>query len=333
MKSETLWQDDAGRAAEVQRAAARLEERINAYDVLKAELEEGLVMIDMAREESDLDLAREVTRDMTGVAERLEQESFKMMMSEPTDKNGCFIELRAGAGGLEACDWTATLARMYERWAADHSHDVGIVDEGKGDVGYKHITLEISGEHAYGWCKYETGVHRFVRLSKFGEAKRQTAFVSVHVYPQLDEEIISENEIAISKHDIRIDVMRAQGAGGQHVNKTESAVRIVHIPTGITVTCQKTRSQIKNRETAMQMLRSRLYQQQLASQAAQKAESYASLPEHSWGSQIRSYVMMPYQLVKDLRSGYERTDVQNVLDGELDKIMEANLLHFKRQKA
>ncbi|KAJ3287795.1 hypothetical protein HDU76_007774 [Blyttiomyces sp. JEL0837] len=335
LKSESIWEDDAQRAIEMQKRLSKLEDMIKTHEDFRNRIEEGMTMLSLAKDENDVELAHEISTDMSTLRKDIEKYSYRMLMSDPADKSGCFVEIRAGAGGTESCDWTAIVTRMYQRWGSDQNYEVMIVDEVKGDVaGFKNVTLQILGEYAYGWCKYETGVHRFVRISKFGESKRQTSFVSVQVYPcNIEDEggVGSARDIEISNNDIRIEVMRAQGAGGQHVNKTESAVRIVHIPSGIVVTCQNGRSQHQNKATAMQMLQARLYQQKRMAEAQNKADAHATLPENAWGSQIRSYVMQPYQMIKDLRTGYERSDVDNVLDGDLMGMMEASLIHYKKK--
>jgi len=241
------------------------------------------------------------------------------LFSEPADGAGAFLFIQAGAGGTEAQDWAGMLARMYTRWAERHGFQIETVEEHFGDTaGIKSITFQITGERAYGWLRNEVGVHRLVRISPFNaNGKRQTSFASVDVWPDIDDSI----EIDINEKDLRIDTYRAQGAGGQHVNKTDSAVRITHLPTNTVVTCQNERSQIQNKELAMKMLRSRLYELEMQKRAELADAAKAAQKKIEWGSQIRNYVLYPYQLVKDVRTGFESTDSGAVLDGDLDGFM------------
>ena len=244
---------------------------------------------------------------------------FITLFRDPADNNGAFLFIQAGAGGTEAQDWAQMLARMYARWAERHGFSLDIIEEHEGDTaGIKNITYRITGMRAYGWLKNEIGVHRLVRISPFNaNGKRQTSFASVDVWPDVDDTI----EIEINDKDLRIDTYRASGAGGQHVNKTDSAVRITHIPTNTVVTCQNERSQIQNKEMAMKMLRSKLYELEMQKRAAEQDSAKAAQKKIEWGSQIRNYVLYPYQLVKDVRTGVENTDSDAVLDGDLDEFM------------
>ena len=244
---------------------------------------------------------------------------FITLFRDPADNNGAFLFIQAGAGGTEAQDWAQMLARMYARWAERHGFSLDIIEEHEGDTaGIKNITYRITGMRAYGWLKNEIGVHRLVRISPFNaNGKRQTSFASVDVWPDIDDNI----EIEINDKDLRIDTYRASGAGGQHVNKTDSAVRITHLPTNTVVTCQNERSQIQNREMAMKMLRSKLYELELQKRAEADDAAKAAQKKIEWGSQIRNYVLYPYQLVKDVRTGIEKTDSDAVLDGDLDDFM------------
>ncbi len=244
---------------------------------------------------------------------------FITLFRDPADNNGAFLFIQAGAGGTEAQDWAQMLARMYARWAERHGFSLDIIEEHEGDTaGIKNITYRITGMRAYGWLKSEIGVHRLVRISPFNaNGKRQTSFASVDVWPDVDDTI----EIEINDKDLRIDTYRASGAGGQHVNKTDSAVRITHIPTNTVVTCQNERSQIQNKEMAMKMLRSKLYELEMQKRAAEQDAAKAAQKKIEWGSQIRNYVLYPYQLVKDVRTGVENTDSDAVLDGDLDEFM------------
>ena len=248
---------------------------------------------------------------------------FITLFREPADNNGAFLFIQAGAGGTEAQDWAQMMSRMYARWAERHGFGTEVIEEHEGDTaGIKNITFRISGDRAYGWLKNEIGVHRLVRISPFNaNGKRQTSFASVDVWPDIDDTI----EIEINDKDLRIDTYRASGAGGQHVNKTDSAVRITHIPTNTVVTCQNERSQIQNREMAMKMLRSKLYELEMQKRAAEEDAAKAAQKKIEWGSQIRNYVLYPYQLVKDVRTNVEKTDSDAVLDGDLDDFMLAAL--------
>ncbi|KAJ3187705.1 hypothetical protein HDU85_006098 [Gaertneriomyces sp. JEL0708] len=327
-EDETLWERDPNKAVELGKRLKALEESLEQYEDTKRRYEELREMVDLAQEEQDTALLTEVSTDLQDLLSDLQKYSLQLLMSSEADQNGCFIEFRAGAGGAEACDWVQMLVRMYERWAVAQGHSVKLVDELKGEIaGLKSATLHVDGPYAYGWCKHEAGVHRFVRQSPFdSNERRHTSFVSLQVFPATSSS--SEPLVEIQPNEIKVDVMRAQGAGGQHVNTTESAVRIVHIPTGTMVTCQNQRSQHQNRAVAMQMLQSKLYQRQLQEQADAKSAQRDNLDPNAWGSQIRSYVLHPYKMIKDLRTGHDRSDVENVLDGDLEGFMEAALVHF-----
>ncbi|MBV8577385.1 MAG: peptide chain release factor 2, partial [Acetobacteraceae bacterium] len=259
-------------------------------------------------------------RDLAEEAKRREIES---LLSGEADSNDCYVEINAGAGGTEAQDWAEMLMRMYMRWAEQHGYKVQLLDDSEGEqAGIKSATLLISGPNAYGWLKTEAGVHRLVRISPFdANARRHTSFASVWVYPVVDENI----DIEVNDSDLKVDTFRASGAGGQHVNKTESAIRITHLPSGIVVACQTDRSQHRNRATAMAMLKARLYEQELQKREAAAAQTEAAKSDIGWGHQIRSYVLAPYQLVKDLRTGIEKGNPAGVLDGDLDAFMAAAL--------
>lgn len=257
------------------------------------------------------------------LADAAHHAKFITLFSDPMDDNGAFLFIQSGAGGTEAQDWAQMLSRMYTRWCERHGFSIEVVEEHPGDVaGIKSITYRISGQRAFGWLKNEIGVHRLVRISPFNaNGKRQTSFASVDVWPDVDDSI----EIEINEKDLRIDTYRASGAGGQHVNKTDSAVRITHIPTNTVVTCQNERSQIQNKEMAMKMLRSKLYELEMQKRAAEEDAAKAAQKKIEWGSQIRNYVLYPYQLVKDVRTNVEKTDSAAVLDGDLDDFMLAML--------
>lgn len=265
----------------------------------------------------------DVISGITELSTRAHQAKFITLFNEPADGAGAFLFIQAGAGGTEAQDWAQMMSRMYARWAERHGFQCEVIEEHEGDTaGIKNITYRITGERAYGWLKNEIGVHRLVRISPFNaNGKRQTSFASVDVWPDIDDTI----EIEINEKDLRIDTYRASGAGGQHVNKTDSAVRITHLPTNTVVTCQNERSQIQNREMAMKMLRSKLYELELQKRAEQENAAKAAQKKIEWGSQIRNYVLYPYQLVKDVRTGVENTDSDAVLDGDLDAFMLASL--------
>ncbi len=294
-----------------------LEKSLSELQTLESDYNNLVDLYEMAPEDADVLAAIE----KLGVAAH--RAKFITLFREPADKDGAFLFIQAGAGGTEAQDWAQMLSRMYARWAERHGFVTEVIEEHEGDTaGIKNITYRISGDRAYGWLKNEIGVHRLVRISPFNaNGKRQTSFASVDVWPDVDDSI----EIEINDKDLRIDTYRSSGAGGQHVNKTDSAVRITHIPTGIVVTCQNERSQFQNKDMAMKMLRSRLYELELQKRAAEENAAKAAQKKIEWGSQIRNYVLYPYQLVKDVRTGVEKTDSAAVLDGDLDDFMLAAL--------
>ena len=305
------------------RERTHLESAIGTSRKLERELEDAVTLSELADEEGDepaIGEARRLIADMLARAKHLELES---LLSGEADANDCYLEIHAGQGGTEAQDWAEILARMYTRWAEKKGYKVEYLEESAGEVaGIKSVTFKMSGPNAYGWLKTESGVHRLVRISPFdSNARRHTSFASVWVYPVVDDTIA----IAIDEKDCRIDTYRASGAGGQHVNKTDSAVRITHNPTNIVVQCQNERSQHQNRAKAWDMLRARLYELELEKQEAKLAQQEAAKTEIGWGHQIRSYVLQPYQMVKDLRTEVETSDTQGVLDGDLDKFMGASL--------
>ena len=294
-----------------------LEKSLNGLRELESEYKNLSELYDMAPDDSDVVAAIEKLADAAHRAK------FITLFCDPADNNGAFLFIQAGAGGTEAQDWAQMLARMYARWAERHGFSCEVIEEHPGDTaGLKNITYRITGSRAYGWLKNEIGVHRLVRISPFNaNGKRQTSFASVDVWPDVDDSI----EIEINDKDLRIDTYRSSGAGGQHVNKTDSAVRITHIPTGVVVTCQNERSQIQNKEMAMKMLRSRLYELERQKRAEAENALLAQQKKIEWGSQIRNYVLYPYQLVKDVRTGVEKTNADAVLDGDLDDFMIACL--------
>ncbi len=305
------------------RERQRLDEQITAIERLERELTDHTDMIDLAEAEGDSAVVAEAEEGLKGLKAEAERRQIETMLSGEADGNSAYLEVHAGAGGTESQDWAAMLMRMYARFAEHNGYKAETLEVHDGEeAGVKSATLLIKGPSAYGWLKTESGVHRLVRISPFdSQARRHTSFASVWVYPVVDDSIAVE----INESDVRTDTYRASGAGGQHVNTTDSAVRLTHIPTGIVVQCQNERSQHKNRATAWAMLRARLYEAELEKREAAAADAAASKTEIGWGHQIRSYVLQPYQLVKDLRTGVESTSPQDVLDGDLLPFMEAAL--------
>ena len=290
---------------------------------LETQINNTYEMIILAEEENESELLDEAEAMFVGLADVIEQAELESLLSAEGDKNDAFLEIHAGAGGTESQDWASMLMRMYTRWGEQAGYRVQLLEESEGEeAGIKSATLKIMGPNAYGWLKYESGVHRLVRISPFdANARRHTSFASVWAFPVVDDTI----EIDINPADCRIDVYRASGAGGQHVNRTESAVRITHIPTGIVVACQTQRSQFANRDEAWRMLKARLYEQELQKKRAEQGVVEAAKGDNGWGNQIRSYVLQPYQMVKDLRTGFETSDTAGVLDGKLGGFMRASL--------
>jgi len=283
-------------------------------------------MSELLAAEPDEELAAELATEVEGIAETLEAFELKTLLREPDDPGDAILTINPGAGGTESQDWAEMLTRMYRRWAERHGYQVTVLDFQPGEeAGIKSASLEIKGEYAYGFLKAEKGVHRLVRISPFdSQSRRHTSFASVFVYPDIDDTI----EVDLRDEDIKMDVFRASGAGGQHVNKTSSAVRLTHVPTGVVVSCQQERSQTKNRATAMKMLRAALYQRKLEEQEAARAVVEATKTDNSWGNQIRSYVFQPYTMVNDHRTELKIGDVQRVMDGDLDQFIEAYLKRF-----
>ena len=305
------------------RERTHLESAIRAYDEISQELDDSLELIELAEAEGDADIQAEAESALTALQVRVEKRRIESLLSGEADHNDAYIEVHAGAGGTESQDWTEMLVRMYTRWADAHGYKVEWIEESAGEeAGLKSATLKISGHNAYGWLKTETGTHRLVRISPYDSAaRRHTSFAAAGVYPVLEDDI----EIDIDDKDLRIDVYRASGAGGQHVNKTESAVRITHIPTNIVVQCQNDRSQHKNRATAMKMLQARLYEAELQRREDKAQAEHQAKTDIGWGHQIRSYVLQPYQMIKDLRTGAETSDTQGVLNGDIDLFLQASL--------
>lgn len=301
----------------------RLDSAVSAVRSISEELEATLEIAELAAAEGDSDMLDEAAEALAKLSKRAADAELEALLSGEADANNAFVEIHAGAGGTESQDWANMLLRMYLRWAQSRGFSTELIEENSGEeAGIKSATVLVKGENAYGWLKTESGVHRLVRISPFdSSARRHTSFASVWIYPKIDETI----EIEIEDKDVRTDTYRASGAGGQHVNKTDSAVRLTHTPTGIVVQCQNDRSQHKNRATAWDMLRARLYELELQKREEEAEAEAASKTEIGWGRQIRSYVLQPYQMVKDLRTGVETSDTQKVLDGGLDEFMAASL--------
>lgn len=285
-------------------------------------------ILELLKESDDADLADEALKKLDAVSKVIEEMEFKRMLSGEQDECSAILSINAGAGGTEACDWAEMLLRMYRRWADEHGYKNDVVEFTSGDgAGFRSVMVTIEGEHAYGYLKAERGVHRLVRISPFDANKRRhTSFASVDVIPDVEDDI----EIEINENDLRVDTFRSSGAGGQHVNKTDSAVRLTHLPTGIAVACQKERSQHRNREIAMRLLKARLYELEMEKIRKEKEAYEASKSKIEWGSQIRSYVMHPYRLAKDHRTGVEVGNIDSVMDGNLDGFIRALLLGKKK---
>lgn len=301
----------------------RLEEQIKTLRSIDSGLNDNVELITLGEEEGDDDIVREAEGSLESLKEKAEKLQLQSLLSGEADENDAYLEVHAGSGGTEAQDWAEMLFRMYCRWAEAHDYKVIIQEVSAGDeAGIKSATIKIEGYQAYGWLKSESGVHRLVRISPFdSNARRHTSFASVGISPVVDDNI----EIEVEEKDLRVDTYRASGKGGQHVNKTDSAVRLTHGPSGIVVACQSERSQHQNRANAMAMLKARLYEQELQKRAEDKAAAHGEKSDIGWGHQIRSYVLHPYQMVKDLRTGFEDTQAQAVLDGKLDGFLEASL--------
>lgn len=305
------------------RERTRLEQSIGAQRRLEAEFADAIGLIELGEAEDDQGVVAEAEAQLTALQTKVAKRRLESLLSGEADSNDSFLEVHAGAGGTESQDWAQMLLRMYVRWAEDHDYKVEVLEESPGEeAGIKSATIKISGGNAYGWLKTESGVHRLVRISPFdSNARRHTSFASVGAFPVVDDTI----EVDIQDKDLRIDTYRASGAGGQHVNRTDSAVRITHMPTGIVVQCQNDRSQHKNRSAAMSMLKARIYELELQKREAEKQKLHDAKTDIGWGHQIRSYVLHPYQMVKDLRTGVEKGNAQGVLDGDLDDYMAAAL--------
>ena len=301
----------------------RLENGIKAVDDIERDLADNVELIELGAAEDDAGVVDEAEAALRRLATQVDAARLQALLSGEVDGNDCYLEIHAGAGGTEAQDWAQILERMYARWAEKHGYKFEWLEQSTGEeAGIKSCTVKVLGEDSYGWLKTESGVHRLVRISPFDASQRRhTSFASVWVYPVIDDNI----EIEIVDKDLRIDTYRASGAGGQHVNKTDSAVRITHLPTGIVVQCQNDRSQHRNRAAAYSMLRARLYEAEMQKREANAQAEHDAKTDIGWGHQIRSYVLQPYQMVKDLRTGVETSNTQAVLDGELDMFMAAML--------
>ncbi|MEQ5826492.1 peptide chain release factor 2 [Sulfitobacter sp. NFXS29] len=321
VEDPNLW-DNPDAAQKLMRERQSLVDAIDTYEGIKQELADNVELIELGEMEEDEEVISDAEAALKALAEKAAQKELEALLNGEADSNDTFLEINSGAGGTESCDWASMLARMYVRWAEKKGYKVDLQAESAGEeAGIKSATYKIEGHNAYGWLKSESGVHRLVRISPFDSAaKRHTSFTSVKVYPVVDDNI----EIEVNPSDIRIDTYRSSGAGGQHVNTTDSAVRITHHPTGIVVTSSE-KSQHQNRDIAMKALKSRLYQMELDKRSALVNEAHENAGDAGWGNQIRSYVLQPYQMVKDLRTNYETSDTKGVLDGDLDGLMGATL--------
>ncbi|HEV3183441.1 MAG TPA: peptide chain release factor 2 [Xanthobacteraceae bacterium] len=317
-----LWNDQA-RAQRVMQERNALEDSLGSIGRIEQELDDQITMIDLGEAEKDVKVVAEAEAALKKLKADGERRVLEALLSGEADSNDSFLEVHAGAGGTESQDWANMLLRMYVRWAEQHGYKIEYLEETPGEeAGIKSATIRIKGRNAYGWLKTEDGVHRLVRISPFdANARRHTSFASITAYPVVDDRI----KIDIKESDVRVDTMRSGGAGGQHVNKTESAIRLTHIPTNIAVVCQNDRSQHRNRAQAWDMLRARLYELELKKREEQAAAEQAAKTDIGWGHQIRSYVLQPYQMVKDLRTGVSTSNTGGVLDGDLDRFMEATL--------
>ncbi|MEO1793268.1 MAG: peptide chain release factor 2 [Pseudomonadota bacterium] len=317
-----LWNDPQA-AQQTMRGRQTLERQIEGYRALEQELDDALTLIELGEAEDDAESVVEGEAALARLADDAAKRQVEALLSGEADGNDTYLEINAGAGGTESQDWASMLSRMYLRWAEVRGYKVKVLEQSPGEeAGIKSVTIEVKGENAYGWLKTESGVHRLVRISPFdSNARRHTSFASVWVYPVVDDAI----EVEVAESDCRIDTYRASGAGGQHVNTTDSAVRITHVPTGIVVACQEERSQHKNRAAAWKMLKARLYERELQMREEKANAEQAQKTDIGWGHQIRSYVLQPYQMVKDVRTGVESGNPSAVLDGGLDTFIEAAL--------
>ena len=322
MEAPDFW-DDMDKAQKYMKELKNLKDSIETYNNLKSLYDDILVLIEMGEESEDAEIAEEAKSSMDEFASKVDEVKIKTLLSGEYDKYNAILKLNAGAGGTESCDWTSMLYRMYTRWAESKGFTTQVLDFLEGEeAGIKSITVQINGENAYGYLKSERGVHRLVRISPFNAAgKRQTSFASCDVMPDIEEDL----DVEINDDDIRIDTYRSSGEGGQHINKTSSAIRITHLPTGIVVQCQNERSQLQNKDKAMKMLKAKLYLLKQQEEQEKKSGIRGEIKEIGWGSQIRSYVMQPYTMVKDHRTNEETGNVSSVLDGNIDQFINAYL--------
>ena len=322
MEEPDFWTDPDKSAKQV-KEAKNLKDTVAEFTKAAQDLEDAKVMIDIANEEEDRDMIPEIEAMVAEITETIDKMKVRQLLSGQYDKNNAILRLNAGAGGTESCDWCSMLYRMYTRWAERHGYAVEVLDFLDGDeAGIKSVTIQINGENAYGYLRSEHGIHRLVRISPFNaQGKRQTSFVSCDIMPDIEEDL----DVEINPDDIRIDTYRSSGAGGQHINKTSSAIRITHFPTGLVVTCQNERSQFQNKDKAMQILKTRLFMLKQQENADKLSGIRGEVKDNAWGSQIRSYVLQPYKMVKDLRTGCEAGNADGVLDGDLDKFITAYL--------
>jgi peptide chain release factor 2 len=322
IEEPTFW-DVPIKAQDLMREHTKLGDGVKAVDEITNNLRDNVELLELGVFEEDVEIILEAERAIQELGEKVSMARVQALLSGEADSNDCYIEIHPGAGGTEAQDWAAMLLRMYSRWADKHGYKLEWLEESSGEeAGIKSVTLRVNGIDAYGWLKTESGVHRLVRISPFdSSARRHTSFASVWVYPVIDENIIVEFE----EKDLRVDTYRASGAGGQHINKTDSAIRITHIPTNIVVQCQNDRSQHRNRAAAYEMLRARLFELELQKREDVAQAEHDAKTDIGWGHQIRSYVLQPYQMIKDLRTEVETSNTQGVLDGDLDMFMVAAL--------
>jgi peptide chain release factor 2 len=326
MAQATFWQKDQEEASRISQKRVAMKEIIDQWRRFYKETEDSKLLAEMALEEGDQDTIQEVEKDLSRILQEIRKLEFHLLFSDPDDKRNAIVAINAGAGGTEAQDWVQMLLRMYTRWCESKNFALSVIDYLEGDeAGIKNVTLTVTGPYAYGYLKSEHGIHRMVRVSPFdATGRRHTTFASVSVYPEVDTDI----KIEVEDKDLRIDTFRASGPGGQHVNKTSSAIRITHFPTGIVVQCQNEKSQHRNKDMAMKVLKARLYELEKGKLEEKKQKIHDNQKEISWGSQIRSYVFNPYRLVKDHRTNLEVGNLEKVMDGDLDGFMDA----FQRMK-
>jgi peptide chain release factor 2 len=326
MAQATFWQKDQEEASRISQKRVAMKEIIDQWKRFYKETEDSKLLAEMALEEGDQDTIREVEKDLSRILQEIRKLEFHLLFSDPDDKRNAIVAINAGAGGTEAQDWVQMLLRMYTRWCESKNFALAVIDYLEGDeAGIKNVTVTVTGPYAYGYLKSEHGIHRMVRVSPFdATGRRHTTFASVSVYPEVDTDI----KIEVEDKDLRIDTYRASGPGGQHVNKTSSAVRITHLPTGIVVQCQNEKSQHRNKDMAMKVLKARLYELEKGKLEEKKQKIHDTQKEIAWGSQIRSYVFNPYRLVKDHRTNMEVGNLEKVMDGDLEGFMDA----FQRMK-